>query len=217
MVLPEAEPRGILQPRRTPWSQDSVLKVRPRFESHSTSSRLCCSSAHHRDRRCSKRYVSLKAVLVSSTLGRLARPSSRSRKRTARVMPQACADWATSRSWAFAILHGPCSPSPQFVCTDAQGCRGHRTSHRRLYPYRSATPNFTESRRMLLFRRSFSWARLRANSCALQLRLFCFRGSSRTTRFPPIKQSLALGAEASRFWVPQENGAKKEKKQSCLI
>jgi hypothetical protein len=39
---------------------------------------------------------------------------------------------------------------------------------------------------------------LRANSCARQLHVFCFPGSSRVARFPPIKQPLALGAEASR-------------------
>src|SRR5207253_11415113 len=50
------------------------------------------------------------------------------------------------------------------------------------------------------------------NSCARQLRGFCFHGSSRTSQFPPIKHPLALGAAASRFWVPQENGAKKGEK-----
>ena len=30
-----------------------------------------------------------------------------------------------------------------------------------------------------------------------------------TIGFPPIKQPLALEAEATRFWVPQENGAEK--------
>ena len=33
-------------------------------------------------------------------------------------------------------------------------------------------------RTMFLFRRSFPWARLRDNSCARQLRAFCFPGSS---------------------------------------
>jgi uracil-DNA glycosylase len=33
---------------------------------------------------------------------------------------------------------------------------------------------------------------------------------------PPIKQPLALGAEASRFWVPQENGAEKGDSRKCL-
>src|SRR2546430_1960690 len=36
--------------------------------------------------------------------------------------------------------------------------------------------------------------------------------SHRTTRVPPIKQPLTLGAAASRFWVPQENGARKRRK-----
>ncbi len=62
----------------------------------------------------------------------------------------------------------------------------------------------------------FLEALLRANSCALQLRGFCFHGSSRIARVPPIKQPLALGAEASRFWVPQENGAEKGDSRKCL-
>src|SRR5258707_2837307 len=57
---------------------------------------------------------------------------------------------------------------------------------------------------------------LRANSCARQLRGFCFPGSSRTTQVPPIKHPLALGAAASRFWVPQENGARKRRKNHVL-
>src|SRR5258705_283542 len=32
-----------------------------------------------------------------------------------------------------------------------------------------------------------------------------------TIGFPPIKHPLALGAAASRFWVPQENGARKRR------
>jgi hypothetical protein len=32
--------------------------------------------------------------------------------------------------------------------------------------------------------------------------------------FPPIKQPLALEAEATRFCVPQENGARKKRKFS---
>src|SRR5260221_2057277 len=63
---------------------------------------------------------------------------------------------------------------------------------------------------------SFSWALLRANSCARQLRGFCFSGSSRTAQVPPIKHPLALGAAASRFCVPQENGARKRRKIHVL-
>jgi single-strand DNA-binding protein len=37
-------------------------------------------------------------------------------------------------------------------------------------------------------------------------------GSSRTPQVPPIKHPLALGAAASRFRVPQENGAIKRRK-----
>src|SRR5882724_482444 len=40
----------------------------------------------------------------------------------------------------------------------------------------------------------------------------CFHGSSRTAQVPPIKRPLALGAAASRVWVPQENGARKRRK-----
>jgi hypothetical protein len=59
---------------------------------------------------------------------------------------------------------------------------------------------------------TFSWAPLRANSCALRLPGLCFPGSSRKAQVPPIKHPLALGAAASRFWVPQENGARKRRK-----
>jgi len=59
---------------------------------------------------------------------------------------------------------------------------------------------------------------LRANSCVQQLRGFCFPGSVPfTIGFPPIKQPLALEAEATRFSVaPRKWGKKKEKVQSCL-
>jgi len=62
---------------------------------------------------------------------------------------------------------------------------------------------------------SFSWGLLWANSCARRLRGFCFHGSSRTSRAPPIKQPLALGADVlalgrlkkmrqkEKFHVPQ--------------
>ena len=58
---------------------------------------------------------------------------------------------------------------------------------------------------------------LRANSCVLQLHVFCFPGSSLNLRAPPIKQRLALGAEATRFCVPQENGARKRRKFSYVL
>src|SRR6266481_8806980 len=66
------------------------------------------------------------------------------------------------------------------------------------------------------FCHSFPRALLRAHSCARQLRVFCFHGSSRTARFPPRMQPLALGAEASRFWMPQENEARKRRFKKCL-
>jgi hypothetical protein len=34
---------------------------------------------------------------------------------------------------------------------------------------------------------------------------------------PPIKQPLALEAEATRFWVPQENGARKRRKFGYVL
>src|SRR5580658_8945819 len=37
---------------------------------------------------------------------------------------------------------------------------------------------------------------------------------SHTIGCPPIKQPLALEAEATRFWVPQENGARKRRKSA---
>jgi hypothetical protein len=64
------------------------------------------------------------------------------------------------------------------------------------------------------FCHSFSRALLRANSCVLQLRVFCFPGSSLNRWVPPIKQPLALEAAATRFRVPQENGARKRRKFS---
>jgi hypothetical protein len=72
--------------------------------------------------------------------------------------------------------------------------------------------------RPTVFCRSFFWALLRANPCVRQLRGFCFPGSVPfTIGFPPIKQPLALEAEATRFWVaPRKWGKKKEKIQSCL-
>jgi hypothetical protein len=74
----------------------------------------------------------------------------------------------------------------------------------------------TDFGKLSFFRRAFSWAQLRANSCARQLRGFCFPGSSRTAQVPPIKHPLALGAAASRYWVPQENGAIKRRKFHVL-
>jgi hypothetical protein len=63
----------------------------------------------------------------------------------------------------------------------------------------------------------FHWARLRGNSCALRLRVFCFsvssQKSSRTTAkyfcAPPEMQTLALGADPSRFQVPQLQGQRR--------
>jgi len=72
--------------------------------------------------------------------------------------------------------------------------------------------------RPAFFCRSFFWALLQANSCVRQLRGFCFPGSAlHTIGFPPIKQPLALEAEATRFCVPQENEARKRRKFSYVL
>jgi single stranded DNA-binding protein len=56
----------------------------------------------------------------------------------------------------------------------------------------------------------FFRALLQANSCVLQLRAFCFPGSiPHSIGFPPIKQPLALEAEALAFVCPRKNGAEK--------
>lgn len=70
---------------------------------------------------------------------------------------------------------------------------------------------------LTFFRRSFSWARLRANSCARQRRGFCFHGPHRklpkttTTEFsgPSHKAAARFGSSSPRSCVPQENGAEK--------
>jgi hypothetical protein len=67
------------------------------------------------------------------------------------------------------------------------------------------------------FSAPFSWALLQVNSCVRQLRVFCFPGSAlNTIGLPPIKQPLALEAEALAFLCPKKMGQKKEKIQSCL-
>ena len=73
------------------------------------------------------------------------------------------------------------------------------------------TAILTESGTPLFFCRSFSWALLLANSCVLQLRGFCFPGSVPfTIGFPPIKQPLALEAEALALGFLGKMGQKKE-------
>jgi hypothetical protein len=48
-------------------------------------------------------------------------------------------------------------------------------------------------------------------------RLLLSRFLPLTRWVPPIKQPLALEAEATRFWVPQENGARKRRKFSYVL
>src|SRR5664279_2127185 len=67
------------------------------------------------------------------------------------------------------------------------------------------------------FCRSFSRARLRANSCARRLLVFCFPGSSPTSLVPSQNAAVCLGSSGPRFWVPQENGTEKgDSKMSYL-
>jgi len=54
-------------------------------------------------------------------------------------------------------------------------------------------------------------------SCVLQLRGLCFHGSSpQTSWVPPIKQPLALEAEATRFSVPPRKWGRKRRNKSCI-
>src|ERR1700741_4644577 len=70
------------------------------------------------------------------------------------------------------------------------------------------------------FCRAFSWALLRANSCARQLRGFCFPGSSRTAQVSPINTRSPWEQGLLAFGCPMkmghENGARKTEKNSCL-
>src|SRR6266849_10944954 len=84
---------------------------------------------------------------------------------------------------------------------------------------RALAPTFAGFSRLLLFRRSFSWALLQANSCVLQLRGFCFPGSALTHHHwvPSHKAAARFGSRSPRFWVPQENGARKRRKFSYVL
>ena len=70
-------------------------------------------------------------------------------------------------------------------------------------------PTLTEPGSPLFFCHSFSRALLRAHSCVLQLRGFCFPGSSLNAWVPPIKQPLALQAAALVFGCPRKWGRKR--------
>jgi len=65
---------------------------------------------------------------------------------------------------------------------------------------------------MTFFCHSFSLALLRANSCARQLRVFCFPGSSLESFGSSQNAAARLGSSSPRFRVPQENGAEKGEK-----
>jgi single-strand DNA-binding protein len=71
-------------------------------------------------------------------------------------------------------------------------------------------PIVFEFGRPSFFCHSFSWALLQANSCVRQLRVFCFPGSSLyAIGFPPLKQPLALEAEAFASMCPKKMGQEK--------
>jgi hypothetical protein len=120
----------------------------------------------------------------------------------------------------------PANPCRRLALKSSRNLDIERPPSPELAGFRSATlllwrlwlsPQPNELRRYIfsLSAAHFFWAPLRANSCVRQLRGFCFPGSSRTSLVPPIKQPLALGAAASRFWVPQGMGHEKGK-DSCL-
>jgi hypothetical protein len=67
-----------------------------------------------------------------------------------------------------------------------------------------------------LFCRFFSWARLRANSCARQLRVFCFLGSSRKSSGPSQNAAARFGSGRPRFWGASGKWGKKKEKDIYL-
>ena len=74
----------------------------------------------------------------------------------------------------------------------------------------SFTPTLPESSKPPFFCRSFSWARLRANSCARQLRGFCFPGSSQTSLGPSHKAAARFGSRSlSLLGAPRKWGRKR--------
>src|SRR5579859_7033304 len=75
----------------------------------------------------------------------------------------------------------------------------------------SPLADFAEPRHFDFFCHAFPWARLRANSCALQLRGFCFLGSSPNSMGPSQYAAARFGSSSPRFLVPQENGARKRR------
>src|SRR5882724_11423302 len=72
-------------------------------------------------------------------------------------------------------------------------------------------PILTESSTPPFFCRSFSWARLRANSCARQPRGLCFHGSSRNSLGPSQNAAARFGSRSlSLLGAPGKWGKKKE-------
>ncbi len=74
-----------------------------------------------------------------------------------------------------------------------------------------------ESGKPVFFCHSFSRALLRANSCVLQLRVFCFPGSALNPMGPSHKAAARFGSRShSLLCAPRKWGKKKEKIQLCL-
>jgi hypothetical protein len=66
-----------------------------------------------------------------------------------------------------------------------------------------------------LFCLSFSWALLRANSCARQLRVFCFPGSSLESLVPSQNAAARFGSSSPRFSGAPRKWSRK-RIQKCL-
>src|ERR1700723_1823124 len=67
------------------------------------------------------------------------------------------------------------------------------------------------------FCRSFSWARLRANSCARQLRVFCFPGSSRKPPGSLPEYSRSPWEQRPSLWGASGKWGKKRRKKDMYL
>jgi hypothetical protein len=73
------------------------------------------------------------------------------------------------------------------------------------------TSNLAESSTPPFFCHSFSWALLRANSCVLQLRVFCFPGCALNSMGPSHKAAARFGSRShSLLGAPRKWGKKKK-------
>jgi hypothetical protein len=82
--------------------------------------------------------------------------------------------------------------------------------------HRALVPILAESSRLTFFHRSFSWATASGQFLRPAASRLLLSGFLPNSVGPSIKQPFALGAAASRFWVPQENGARKRRKIHVL-